>query len=137
MKSRAKTRSRNILRFYFQHRGDICSKGPRSVYLALHSISATSARENLAVSSLPRAAGKPPRANALWGLTYAYPPVGQGMLQQRYIARRKSVFLFQGVYVYFRSLNRLLFSSMLITLVMSQPLSLYRRFFKSSIESPG
>ena len=49
----------------------------------------------------PKAAGEPPRAIALWGLTYAYPPTGQGTLRQRYIARRKSVLLFQGVFVYF------------------------------------
>ncbi|RLL46972.1 hypothetical protein D8M04_07190 [Oceanobacillus piezotolerans] len=28
-------------------------------------------------------------------------PAGQGRLRQRYIARRKSAFLFRGVYVYF------------------------------------
>jgi hypothetical protein len=51
----------------------------------------------------PRAADEPPRANALRGLIDAFPPAGQGMLRQRYIARRKSGLLFQGVYVYFRS----------------------------------
>jgi hypothetical protein len=44
-----------------------------------------------AFTSSTGAAGEPPRANALRGLTYAYLPV--------------------GVYVYFRSLNRLLFTS--------------------------
>ena len=49
----------------------------------------------------PRAAGEPPRAIALRGLTDAYPPAGQGTLRKGYIARRKSDFLFQGVSVYF------------------------------------
>src|SRR5690625_3633407 len=45
----------------------------------------------------PRAADEPPRADALRGLIEASSPPGQGRPRQRYIARRKSGFLFQGV----------------------------------------
>src|SRR5699024_1309814 len=38
-----------------------------------------------------------PSSYALRGLIEAFAPTGQGRLRQRYIARRKSGFLFQGV----------------------------------------
>ncbi len=45
------------------------------------------------------AVGEPDRV--LWGLTNAFPPVGQGSLPQRNIARGKDEFPFRGVNIYF------------------------------------
>jgi len=73
----------------------------------------------------PRAADEPPRADALRGLIEASSPPGQGRLRQRYIARRKSGFLFQGVshipfawiaYLYRSQRFALLFKSIRFTL---------------------
>src|SRR5699024_12301654 len=83
----------------------------------------------------PRAADEPPCADALRGLTYASPPPRQGRLRQRYIARRKRVFLFQGVshipfawigYLYRSQRFALLFESIRFTLFIHNLEALYR-----------
>src|SRR5690625_5665 len=66
----------------------------------------------------PRAADEPPRADALRGLIEASSPPGQGRLRQRYIARRKSGFLFQGVsHIPFAS-SRLSFTTVCFTILV-------------------
>ncbi|SHG55165.1 hypothetical protein, partial [Ornithinibacillus halophilus] len=73
----------------------------------------------------PWAAGEPPRAIALWGLTDAFAPTGQERLRKLIHRTKEIVIYFRGVYVYSLRLASKLFVFGNDFLVMSQLLFLF------------